>query len=626
MRNFTLLALALTALATIRASLHSIDQYGNDLADCTCECGCGVDPQAEPVRCDVDLVILISAAACVKDYVKEMKTRVMSILDDYFDHQDNWSDSYAGYGSRVSIISYSTKTNIIFNMNQGLDQAKAAIAAWDYTQQLNGDKLGVGLEEVYNMFNANPSAHKKALIVLTNGGIKDSERDGGKTHSYSLKLRSLGVDIMVNTITDYCEVQKDCLMCCPDKAFLQSVLATSDRICDNSEKVFIPQQGYVRAYDAPGKEGKFYRGCLEHLKHQCAEAPTLEPGMDQCGKQCSCVCDSVRPGIPGIPGPPGQDGVSGLPGAPGAPGPDGKSGIPGNPGSPGNPGPDGKSCIDGQDGNPGRQGVVGECGLPGSAGSIGLPGANGNAGPAGAPGPIGEKGGPGAPGNEGPQGPAGPAGPCGEKGAPGAPGSIGQPGNPGSDGDAGPPGLPGNDGQPGQPGLPGPAGQPGRPGECGRPGAPGSPGSRGIPGVNGVDGRQGPTGAHGSIGSRGVPGRAGRIDYSVYRSIVQEEVNAFLAGYGWTFTCDGKRKPVVKEKKPEPWVPETTQAPPQPIEPAGCETHDDNNADLDDLSLIFNDLENNHSQQHNSYHGSQHQVFFCFVQPSSQLSKPASQS
>jgi len=569
---------------------------------------------AEPMRCDVDLVILISAAACVKEYVKDMKMRVMSILDDYFNQNDNdWNLDYAGEGSRVAIISYSSKTNVIFNMNKGLDDAKAAIANWDYKKQLNGDKLGAGLEEAYKMFDANRSSNKKALIVMTNGGIKDSDRDGGKTHSNSLKLRSLGVDIMVNTITDYCEVQKDCLMCCPDKAFLQSVLATSDRICDNSEKVFIPGQGYVRAYDAPGLEGKFYRGCLEHLKHQCAVKPSFE-GMDQCGKSCNCVCDSVRPGIPGLPGPAGRDGLSGQPGAPGAPGPDGKSGIPGLPGSPGNAGPDGQKCVNGQDGNPGRQGPGGECGIKGQTGAPGITGDSGNAGPAGAPGPIGDKGSAGQPGNDGPQGPAGPAGPCGEKGLPGDKGPQGQQGNPGPDGEPGAPGLPGSDGQTGPQGLPGPAGQPGRPGECGRPGAPGAQGVRGINGVAGVDGRQGPTGAPGPIGSRGLPGRAGRIDYSTYRSIVQDEVNIFLQNYGWTFTCDGKRKVVPAPVTPppmkeEPWVPETTQAPPAPQEPAGCETHDDDNTDLDELSLIFKDIENNNSQHNSNFNSNQHNFF-----------------
>ena len=606
MRNFTFLLLAVTALASIRASLHSVDQYGNDLADCTCKCGCGPDIVNESVRCDVDLVILISAAACVKDYVKEMKTRVMSILDDYFDmHNGNWAQQYAGWNSRVAIISYSSETNVIFNMNRGLEEAKDAIASWDYTEQLNGDMMGAGLEEAYNMFNNNQSNNKKALIVLTNGGIKDSDRDGGKTHAYSLKLRSLGVDIMVNTITDYCEVQKDCLMCCPDKAFLQSVLATTDRICDNSEKVFVPEQGYVRAYDAPGKEGKFYRGCLEHLKHTCEMKPMGE-AMDQCGKQCQCTCESVRPGIPGIPGPAGRDGISGKPGNPGAPGADGKSGLPGNPGVPGNPGPDGEACVNGQDGNPGRQGPVGECGAPGPAGPSGVVGDSGNAGPAGAPGPIGEKGPVGQPGNDGPAGPAGPAGPCGEKGVPGEKGPMGQPGNPGPDGDAGAPGMPGNDGQVGPMGFPGPAGQPGRPGECGRPGAPGAQGPRGIPGVNGVDGRQGPVGQPGKQGSRGIQGRAGRIDYSDYKSMVQEEVNDFLAEYGWTFTCDGKRKVVAPPAPPAPvmadipWVPETTQAPPAP-EPAGCETHGDNDADLDNLSLIFSDIDTPRSQSDHFY-------------------------
>lgn len=593
MRNFNLLILALTAIASIRASLHSVDQNGNDLADCTCKCGCGPEIQADTVRCDVDLVILISAAACVKDYVMEMKTRVMSILDDYFeDHQGNLGQQYAGFNSRVAIISYSTNTNIIFDMSSGADAAKRAIASWDYTQQLNGDMMGKGLEEAYNMFNNNDSGNKRALIVLTNGGIKDGERDGGKTSTYSLKLRSLGVDIMVNTITDYCETQKDCLMCCPDKAFLQSVLATTDRICDNSEKVFVPGQGYVRAFDANGKQGKYYRGCLEHLKHECSVERSMD-GMDQCGKQCSCECNSVRPGIPGIPGPDGRPGSNGAPGNPGANGKNGRSGIPGMPGSNGNAGPDGQGCVDGKDAHDGRQGTVGPCGEPGSPGARGINGDDGNQGPAGAPGNIGDKGAEGPAGDNGPRGPAGPAGSCGSKGEPGANGQPGQPGNPGPDGDAGAPGQPGSDGQAGAQGLPGAAGQPGRPGECGRPGQPGTQGSRGIPGVNGIDGRQGPVGATGDLGSRGLPGRAGRIDYSQYRAIVQDEVNTYLRNYGWTFTCDG----MVRTTTTKAWIPETTTPTPQKEEepqPAGCEDNNTggNGDSLDiDPTDFFKDIE-----------------------------------
>jgi len=579
MRNLNLLIFAITAIASIQASLHSVDRQGNDLADCTCKCGCGPQPLSASKTCDVDLIVLISAAACVKDYVNDMKVTVASMVGDYFNGQ------YAGSNSRVSLISYSTEAHTISQMTSNSREAISMLELWDYKNQLNGDKLGNGLKAVYEAFQNNHSNHKKALIVLTNGGVKEG-RDGDESHEYSLKLRSLGVDIMVNTITPYCETQKDCLMCCPDKQFLQSVLATTDRICDNSQKVFVDGRGDVPYWNANGRDGKYYKGCLKHLKHTCVQEPTFSSEVNQCSKNCECECSSVRPGMPGIPGPDGRPGVNGAPGAPGADGDNGRSGIPGMPGSNGNPGPDGQGCVNGKDGHDGRQGPVGPCGNSGSTGAPGIPGDDGNQGPAGVPGEIGDKGGRGPPGDNGPRGPAGPAGSCGPKGEPGQPGQPGQPGNPGPDGDAGAPGQPGSDGQPGAPGLPGAAGQPGRPGECGRPGQPGSQGSRGIPGVNGIDGRQGPVGAPGDIGSRGLAGRSGRIDYNQYRAIVQDEVNTYLRNYGWKFTCDG----MVRTTTTKAWIPETTTPTPQKEpEPAGCEDNNTGNGaslEIDAIDLL----------------------------------------
>lgn len=588
MRSIAFILLISYSITQLYAQSTITDVDGNELANCECNCCSGeTRVQQDSVLCNVDLVILISAAACVKDYVNQIKGRASQMIDEFLPNADRLSP-YAGHASRVGIISYSTDTVNIHELDQSVDDIHENLANWDYTQQLNGDMLGKGLEAAYNMFSSSSRGSKRAMIVITNGGVNDKQRDQDVS-KYTTKLRQMGVDIMAHTITEHCDVKKDCLMCCPDKHFLTSVLATSDRVCDNSFKSFDEDLGQdVRRYES----NNYYRQCLENIVSQCKGQRQLDG--DSCHRSCDCTCRQVRRGIPGLPGAKGTPGLNGRQGNPGQDGQDGLSGMPGVPGNAGADGRPGEPCINGQAAPNGRQGPAGRPGSAGPRGVDGTQGERGITGPVGHPGAKGTVGRPGAPGPEGNQGPRGAQGPQGDKGEPGSQGCPGAQGKAGEDGKNGATGPRGADGEQGPQGVKGPAGKPGMPGLCGDAGDAGAPGLNGEPGVAGHDGRQGAAGERGDKGVKGKPGKAGRMDYSNYVAIIREEILVFLNNYGWRFTGHGKARPVTTTTTTT-FAPETTPVPMKEERREGCQnknTADDSTdhlaTDLDALEEILN--------------------------------------
>jgi len=548
-RSSNFVTLCLLFLSNLILSKTIRDNNGNNLSDCTCKC-CSDRVERKDVACNVDVILLISAAACVKDYINNMKITGKKIIDDIEKRQSTVGDNglyQIGQQARIGIITYSTSSHVVHNLNTPAtsSELKHQLDQYDYQNQGEGDFIGNGLEAAYNMFNEGQKSGsgRRALIIMANGGTKDKDSD--KLHTYTSKLRQISVDIMVNTITEQCDTRKDCLMCCPDLPFLTSNLATTDRVCDNR---LVPDEENVGQKKRPYANGLWYNQCLDHLSYSC-KGPKQVVG-EECNKECTCECKQMSQGLSGRQGIAGRLGPDGPAGRNGAAGQPGKSGLPGMPGQSGSAGSDGQVAIDGLDGPNGRQGLVGNMGTNGQRGSDGNAGEPGLTGP---PGVVGKKGAPGARGNPGApglRGPPGLAGDNGKRGLRGDDGLQGQTGDHGVDGEKGANGDNGEDGEDGPQGYPGNDGINGEPGLCGDMGEDGVAGSKGIPGVDGHDGRQGAPGPKGARGDQGLPGIQGKIDYKQYSSVIVEEIRHYLNNYGWKFVGNNGQAP-----KPRPTSP-----------------------------------------------------------------------
>jgi len=485
--------------------------------------------------CDVDLMVLINAAACVKTYRQQMKVIANELVGDIFERSAS--------SVRVSAVTYSNevKTIVSWSANvKSVSEFKAIFnSGWTSKMQGNGDYLSKGLAEANMMFNTQgrPGA-KRVLAVITNSGDYSNANEAMNIKKATRDLRASSVDMFVHTITGYCVTPKDCLMCCPDYQFLSSYLTTSDKICANR-----PDANGDRPTDLMKRNNPNYnrgspffgQSCNAQMAYTCEGNKVAD---EECNKVCSCSCRQERAGVPGIEGKPGKPGQPGPDGAPGQPGLPGKTGYPGVPGAPGNPGTPGKSCIDGKPAPPGRQGPHGPANGPGQPGQ---PGPDGAPGPNGVPGNFGPVGGRGLPGAAGPQGVAGPQGEPGLKGKqgrPGPPGCAGKTGAAGKDGMPGKDGAPGMAGAQGKAGYKGVSGMPGKNGKIGQAGEAGDMGKAGIQGPPGIDGRQGPPGQKGRTGAPGLKGVSVKFDYSKYMSMIDAEIDAYLASFGWKFNCD----------------------------------------------------------------------------------------
>lgn len=96
------------------------DQAGNNFSDCTCKC-CSNQVKQESVACGVDVILLINAAACVKDYIEGMKITAKRIVEDIEARQYLIGDNglkLIGKNARVGIITYSSLTHEVHNLNE----------------------------------------------------------------------------------------------------------------------------------------------------------------------------------------------------------------------------------------------------------------------------------------------------------------------------------------------------------------------------------------------------------------------------------------------------------------------------------------------------------------------------
>jgi hypothetical protein len=542
------LTLLLSAvLATLVAARSPVLSYGHeDLAECSCSCPCNkVSVKSKP--CDVDVIILVNAAACVKSYRKEMKNIASQMVEDIFEKHSSSSNTV-----RISAITYSTTVKTIVSWNNNVRSKREFDQIfkndWKDNMQGNGDFLSRGLEAASDSFDGLNSNSKKVLMVITNSGDYHNQVEAAAIKSNAKNLRADSVEIFVHTITEYCLTPKDCLMCCPDTKFLSNYLTTTDKICSDrpdSRKFGVMQKNGqsaprretdFRRLTHPNQSGPFFGwSCNAQMAYTCEGEKVID---EECNKICNCSCKQERKGIAGLPGKAGKKGIKGIDGKAGQPGTPGKTGYPGMPGAPGQDGTPGKRCVDGKPAPPGRQGPHGmkaRNGPPGDQGAPGAPGPNGSPGDFGAPGSPGPNGAPGALGARGPSGQPGKPGMPGKQGMPGCQGKQGEFG---ADGAAGRVGAPGNAGAQGQAGYKGKAGTPGKNGKVGAPGAAGAAGKAGIQGVAGIDGRQGPPGQQGLQGDQGLKGISVKFDYSRYMSLVDAEIDSYLASFGWKFNCD----------------------------------------------------------------------------------------
>merc|ERR1712226_1534067 len=156
---------------------------------------------------------------------------------------------------------------------------------------LRGDKVELGLNYVSKLFK-NSNA-KKNLIVIANDVTLTAENREQAEDSIQ-NLRSLGVDITVNTVTDYCIVDgSECLFCCPKVEILEF---------------------FTRKYlQKLGNADKYFQDCTEHYKATCEERVYTEECQKDC-TDCTCSYDyTPRVGEKGLPGPPGNPGRDGTP-------------------------------------------------------------------------------------------------------------------------------------------------------------------------------------------------------------------------------------------------------------------------------------------------------------------------
>ena len=102
---------------------------GHDLADCSCKC-CSGEVQRQDIACDVDVILLISAAACVKDYIENMKVTAKRMIDDIYAMQGSVNEenglNLIGSRARIGIITYSSKPHVVSDMgaNLGADELR----------------------------------------------------------------------------------------------------------------------------------------------------------------------------------------------------------------------------------------------------------------------------------------------------------------------------------------------------------------------------------------------------------------------------------------------------------------------------------------------------------------------
>jgi len=491
----------------------ALDIHGRTYDDCTCNC-CDNRPVLVTESCNLDLIVLVNSAACVKGYWSQMKLTIKDTIRDVVKHRvENDSNERI----RIGVITYSNnakvETELASVSNDGVDKLVDSID--DMFYEGGGDYLSLGLGKANEQFakfeNENKNT-KRVVLILTNGGLSD--KGEGDNISKAMRTMSLSkVDVVVSTLTEKCMKVKHCLSCCPDFHFMKTFLTVEGNICsrnsmDNCVNKFASTCAYYKLPDKP------------------------------CDKKCDCSCANTKIGEHG---PKGAQGLIGDRGDAGKTTEDGISGISGTPGRNGEAGNDGHDGQDGESSNTfaphGRQGRCGDKGDKGEAGVKGFIGNHGEPGNEGAPGDSGENGLPGIqgePGVNGQDGVTGETGIIGETGQPGLDGVRGSSGTPGASGANG---KTGSKGTKGKKGIAGVNGGDGDNGAIGETGANGDKGVVGPKGTKGTDGAQGGTGARGDQGNMGLKGADAHIDYSDYKDMIDQAIMDRLANVDTKFHC-----------------------------------------------------------------------------------------
>merc|ERR1712001_420818 len=224
---------------------------------CECTCCHNVDKDTQKM-CNVEVVILLNSAACVKDFWQKMLNhQTNTIIDKY--HSDRSQSSL-----KIAIHSYSEEawqihptaqedssnlgdfTDITWSSGQqGYQSIKQAIrrASGQSSGHIGHTKLGeyqgqgdyihVGLQRVNEMFQQHgakdasgnlDSKTRRILYIITNSGVIKGDLNGQSVKAaFDGEMGSLQdnkVDIYVNTVSQRCPTPKACLSCCPDIQFL----------------------------------------------------------------------------------------------------------------------------------------------------------------------------------------------------------------------------------------------------------------------------------------------------------------------------------------------------------------------------------------------------------------------
>merc|ERR1719210_1816186 len=142
----------------------------------------------------MDLVIMISGAACIKNYQGAIKNRVQNILKEIYEVDAH----FTARSKRVGIIVYSDNVESIFELqsHKDINSVIRKVTAFNFAKNhLGGDNVEKGLNYVSNMFSRSTSAIRNLIIIANDVTLTSDNRV--QAEDAVDNLRSLGVDITV---------------------------------------------------------------------------------------------------------------------------------------------------------------------------------------------------------------------------------------------------------------------------------------------------------------------------------------------------------------------------------------------------------------------------------------------
>lgn len=183
----SLLALAGITLAARKSKNTGLTLPSPDFADCECNC-CAANVQKIDYHCDMEIIIAVTGAACVKDQMGSIKLRVEQIINKLYTDSEHIHRK-----KKVSIQMYSEKvtkeielTDAIFSASSDEQQALLIQKSKSLTFDLKGDVLSAALEQAnadfrksidkFNATNKNKNIKDKTrrvLMIVANGGVAD---------------------------------------------------------------------------------------------------------------------------------------------------------------------------------------------------------------------------------------------------------------------------------------------------------------------------------------------------------------------------------------------------------------------------------------------------------------------